>query len=304
VLSWKGHFGQKIFRQIFPRQCEPLDDFEAPHMSYAGVLALYALLQIVWTLLIRTFPNFLGGILLKGVERRNAVAIERVKDELSRNTQLEIERLRADYSTLKSSTDYLSANQAELRSKMIASTERLWSSILWIRKRFGDVIFAERILSPSELDDAFAHGKWPKVTAHLKAYKDEGHVTTKLLEAQKEELDRERLFVGDRLWLIYYTFNAIHFRLGLLVNRSFKESRYVNWRDDKLIQQHVTAVFGAERTQSFRDIATLTATLEAEFLREAMRIMSGSKFLADSITDLQATLLYANERITDDRITE
>jgi hypothetical protein len=59
--------------------------------GYAEIVGLYVVLQVVWTLLIRTFPDFVGGALLKRVERRNATELERLKGEQNR----QIEELRA-----------------------------------------------------------------------------------------------------------------------------------------------------------------------------------------------------------------
>jgi hypothetical protein len=49
-------------------------------------------------------------------------------------------------------------------------------------------------------------------------------------------------------------------------------------------------------TNTFPMMSSVIATLEAEFLKEAMRIMSGSKFFAESVTDVQATLQFETQR--------
>jgi hypothetical protein len=268
--------------------------------DYAIAFGVFAALQIAWTLLVRTFPDFLGSALLKGIELRNSMEIEQLKDDLTRETQREIERLRADYATLKSSTDYLSANQTELRSRMIAATDRMWNSMLGIRKSFGDVMFIDTIALPKELEDAFANGSWPKLLAPLYDYRDERHVTMKIMENNVDDLAKDRLFIGDRLWLIYYVFSGVHFRMGLLLHRSFATGKYNGWRDDDGIRQLLNAVLSEALvkpafSRELSMMPNIIATLEAEFLKEGMRIMSGSKFFADSITDMQSTLRYELE---------
>ena len=47
----------------------------------------------------------------------------------------------------------------------------------------------------------------------------------------------------------------------------------------------------------FREV---TARLKAEFLKEAIRVMSGSQHVADSLSDLQSTLLSKQQRLTSD----
>jgi hypothetical protein len=90
--------------------------------------------------------------------------------------------IRADYATLKASTDYLSANQTELRLKMIASTQRLWESMLETRNTFSDVVSLEHIAFAKELEGAFAQGSLPKLLARVNSYKSEPHLIDKITE--------------------------------------------------------------------------------------------------------------------------
>jgi hypothetical protein len=67
-------------------------------MTVWQILLLYAALQIVWTLLIRAFPEVVTGLLLKGVEHRYTVQAENIKDELGRNTQRALEQFKYENS--------------------------------------------------------------------------------------------------------------------------------------------------------------------------------------------------------------
>jgi hypothetical protein len=116
-------------------------------------------LQIVSVLVVRTFPYVLGGSLLRMLEHRNAKSLEKTKDELARATARDIEGLRADYSSLRASTDYISANQAELRSRMIAATAMLWNQMIVLRREFGAMISLETICLPKDLAEMFEQGK-------------------------------------------------------------------------------------------------------------------------------------------------
>ena len=71
------------------------------------ILLTVVLLQIVWTLVIRTFPAVLGATFVKRIEHRYATNLAQVKAELD-----------AKYSTLKTSVDFLSASQSDLSSTL------------------------------------------------------------------------------------------------------------------------------------------------------------------------------------------
>ena len=92
--------------------------------SYALILALYAALQLAWTLIIRTFPDFIGGALLKRVERNNSVQLEKLKDE--NNRQIEELRARLDH----------------LRDRGIRSNEREFQAITAVWEHFLDAYAA------------------------------------------------------------------------------------------------------------------------------------------------------------------
>jgi hypothetical protein len=60
---------------------------------------LYAALQVLWVLIIKAFPDFVAGWLLKGIELRNTLRVERLKDELTHDTQRALEQLKLENST-------------------------------------------------------------------------------------------------------------------------------------------------------------------------------------------------------------
>ena len=60
-------------------------------LGYTSALAIYVVLQLLWTLIVRIFPEFIGGTLLKKVERNNSLQLEKFKDENNR----QIEELKA-----------------------------------------------------------------------------------------------------------------------------------------------------------------------------------------------------------------
>ena len=72
-------------------------------------LGLNAALLIVWTLVIRVFPSVLGT----AFEKRIAHGYDN-----------KLEKIKAEYSTLKTSVDFLSTTQSELRAKVIESDMR------------------------------------------------------------------------------------------------------------------------------------------------------------------------------------
>lgn len=256
-------------------------------------LLIFVVLQLAWTLLIRTFPRVLGSAFLKRLEHQQNLKLEQTKAELQ-----------SAYSTLKTSVDFLSTVQSELRSKVITSVEPLWAAVLAVKSEFADVVLLDSVLLPNEIDDALQTGDHNTLIQSVEKYRDETCITKKMKCVDELATEKARLFAGDRLWLIFYIIRAVHGRLALLVHWSFEKNQYVDWRDDKGVQSLLEAVLSKQvidsaKGKKVQGLQVLVAHLEAEFLKEAVRVMSGSQGFADSLSDLQATLQYEHQKLED-----
>jgi hypothetical protein len=110
-----------------------------------------------------------------------------------------------------------------------------------------------------------------------------------------KKLERFHLFCGDRLWLIFYIYQAVTIRSACLISLSFKTKEFHNWAEDEVIQRLLCQLFEGDETNKLlkRTPGGLEHALDqikAKFLREAASLMSGSKALTDSLSDLQATM--------------
>lgn len=123
---------------------------------------------------------------------------------------------------------------------------------------------------------------------------------------RKQSLESERLFVGDRLWLIFSTISRVYGRYGYLVHKSAKNGEYVGWRKDKnfrsillnvLSEDIVSAIMG----KRFGGLSTAFVYLEAEFLKESSRVMSGSEGFSEALSDVQTAVKHETARIEQER---
>ena len=253
------------------------------------VFAVAVLVNVAWTLLVRTFPAVLGAKLLKKTEHQYSVRLSRVEADLN-----------ARYSTLKTSVDVLSASQTELRSKTTASVQTLWTAMIEIEREFGDLVFVDDLLLREEIRDFFASGR---INKYLGDYRDSDAVTKKVVRLTELNSEADRLFSGERLWLLFATFSRTYARMCGLIQLSFEKGSYLDWRTDQFLDSMLRPVLSAELLDGIKQDRTgglrkVVAHLKAEFLKEAVRVMSGSQHIADSLSDLQATLLTEQQKLT------
>ena len=89
-----------------------------------------------------------------------------------------------------------------------------------MKEEVNDIMTLDSITTASELD-AIISGKSNNTTIQemLKPYNDLTSYSSKIKQGRVLETGSERLFVGDRLWLVYSTMIAVYGRFGFLINK-------------------------------------------------------------------------------------
>lgn len=257
-------------------------------LDFAG----YALFFAIWVILIRVFPSLLGTAVQKHIEHQYDRKLEQTKTELQ-----------ASYSNLRTSVEFLSSTQSELRSKMIAAVEKLWGIILSVEKEFGVIMLIDKFWLPDYADKIFRTDEIIAPTMQeVKFFKDPNLPLEKLKEAKALNTEMERLFVGERLWLIYHTLIAVHSRFGYLIHESLNQKKYVKWQNEQSLISLFTPILSEEIINNAKDkkiggLSMIVAYLKAEFLKESIRVMSGSQGFADSLSDINSTLQHETQKI-------
>ena len=264
--------------------------------SWLNTLLVPVAVVFLWTLLIRVVPSILSTGIVKHIEHQHDRKLEEAKAELQ-----------ASYSTLKTSVDFFSATQPELRSKMIESVETLWGAALSLEEEYKDIIFLDSIFLPREINEGLHPRSESQVYQIAQEYQDASFFTEKLQRAKASSAGMERLFVGDRLWLIYDTISRVYGRFGFLIRKSTQQEKYFSWQDDPLFISILENVLSSDiidnaKTEILGGLRMLIAYLQAEFLKEAARVMSGSQAFAEALSDLQATLQNELRKVKQERL--
>ena len=264
-------------------------------MTWASSLLVSVLVVLVWTILIRTIPSIVSKGIEQRIEHRNSKNLEEIRATLQ-----------ATYSTVGTSVDFLSAVQPELRSKMIASVEVLWKSVLLFKDKYSEIMFLDSILLAEEIERGLKLQGQNVVWQIMQKYQADSAFGELMKHQRKQSLESERLFVGDRLWLIYSTILRIYGRYGYLVHKSAKDGEYVDWRKDESFQSILLNVLSDEVVsvivgKRFGGLSTAIVYLEAEFLKEGSRVMSGSEGFSEALSDVQAAVKHETARIEQER---
>ncbi len=265
--------------------------------------ALLAILLLVWPpiaawLILKLLPSSITKFVEKEIERRSDAKLERIKADIQ-----------GSYSTLKTSVDVLMASSSGMHSHIIEAVSELWATVVKMREKFSGLTAFDAFILAEEAELAFANQNDPQNQRILEFVRPhQGGLENELRESTlfSSDLDRHRLFCGDKLWLIFYAIRAVLMRGSLLMSWSFERHEFQDWRKDHGMSQLFGMVIPADvvaqaRNSKFNGLSMLVSRLEAEFLHEAARVMSGSKAMADSLADVQSIMLLQNAKIAEQR---
>ena len=253
-----------------------------PEVAQWLVLVLLLILVVV----IRAFPQVLVGGILRKVDYQN---------------NKKIEGIRADYGTLKTTVDYLSAAQSEVQPRVVKAVEALWNAILVIKNDYLKAVGATTLMTSQEIDRCFQRPGEEPGEDLLPKYQSVAETID--CEAFRDSVsETSRLYVSDRLWLVFVSFRMVHGRLAYLFHKSLEDGKYHDWQSDRhmktifrnvLSEKVVDEGFG-NRFGGFRDLAD---RLEAEFLKEARYVLYGSQALSEQLSDHHAILRLEQKEV-------
>ena len=260
----------------------------------ALLIAVIAAQAIGGFVVLKLLPSAISKFVDKEIERRSDIKLEKVKGEIQ-----------GSYSTLKSSVDMLTASNSGLHPHIIETVSAMWGLIVEMRHTFAGLVTFDQIILAEEAVEAFKKPEQnQKILDFVRAH--EGDLQNPIRNAKyfESDLDRHRLFCGDRLWMIFYVMRAVLMRNSLLIAWSFQKGEYRDWRKDNGINQLLSGSLKPDflekvKAAKFGGISMAMSQLEADFLHEATRVMSGSKAMADSLADVQALMLLQNAKIAE-----
>ena len=170
----------------------------------------------------------------------------------------------------------------ELTPARISAVDTVWREVLRIDDYTSTPRFLADLFTTDELNRALQKGH-KSLTGMFEECRDRFSLDTpNELVAASADLSAIRPFVSDRLWSLFFVIRAIYGRLGILTAQSVDRKQYLDWRQDRLMNELLEQVLpediishSKERTLSpFGRI--ICPNLEALFLEEARRVLDGN----------------------------
>ena len=158
--------------------------------------------------------------------------------------------------------------------RQIEAVERIWQVLKKLESEFSSIVFVDTILTPQELDALFRDRQHSQIAAYVGEYADETIALRKFENAGANLVASERPFVTHRLWSVFFILKAIYGRTALLLSNSFRERRFVNWREDSGCDELLRSILPAHAVENAKGqlcygLRTAIDYLENQFIAEA-----------------------------------
>ena len=138
---------------------------------------------------------------------------------------------------LKEISSTITSSQSLLQTRRLEAVDILWRAILALRDHFSFVTIFFSIFQPNEYSSAMSN---PTLSVGLREI-DDNYITDCLKNIK--DLESQRPYLGETLWLLFFIYRAFLARLAYLVTLLNEGKEIKDWREDTGIRHHLAAVF-------------------------------------------------------------
>ena len=175
----------------------------------------------------------------------------------------------------------------ELATIRTNAIDVLWRTLGEIEKVTATAVMLNDLFVTEELNHALSTGgsgsKGAKnVMEMFEVCRDKAPLERPMPEfLDSSDIRATRPFVSDRIWSLFFVLRGVHLRLLILAGWSVDKQTYLDWRDDKVINQLLCQALSQETIEHGKNRklgglgAVIRPGLENEFMAEARRVLEG-----------------------------
>lgn len=175
------------------------------------------------------------------------------------------------------SSSFTEVQKAAIARKLDA-VDTLWSGILAAREAIPPIMGFIDMMTVDEYVAANEHPTFRSLTGDLDQKK-----IMKIASDARGTLERVRPYVGEYVWALFATFQAVMMRTIFLIHLSKEDSARLNWHQDNGVRQLISSAFGTDGLEQFDQvrigkIGWLRERFEHHMLEAMEKLITGKEF--------------------------
>ncbi len=164
--------------------------------------------------------------------------------------------------------------------RKLSAVDRLWSYILQVRASLPPVLTYMDVMTVDEYKGAKDHPNFQKLRADLSP--------EKLAALLQKSIEEVRPYVGEYMWSVFISYQAILTRRLLLLHLGRTDAEKIEWHKDSGTRSLIMAVLNAqgeleEFDQTPLKLSWLQHHLDSKILAAAQKVITGETFGAESL---------------------
>ena len=262
-----------------------IQEFALSLLSAAGVSVAVSG-TVVWLA-----RNWISERLKSSIKYEYDLKLSAVNNELRTQADAQAAHLKAsiekEAEKIRFATSSIGESQKAAITKKLEGIDTLWSGVLKARENVPAVMGFIDILT---VDEYLTMGDYPHFKQMVGELSPE-----KLIQMFKDNvglLERVRPYVGEYLWAIFSTYQALITRIVLLIQMGEKDPKKLNWHQDGGIRQLLNSSLSAQEVAEFDatkigKVGWLQRNYESKILQAMQKVISGQEFGEEALRQAQ-----------------
>jgi hypothetical protein len=241
-------------------------------LSAAGVSAALSGV-VIWLA-----RNWISERLKNSIKHEYDLKLSTVNAELRMQADLQTAQLKAsiekEAEKIRFATSSIGESQKAAIARKLDAIDALWTGVLSARENVPVVMGFIDILSVEEYMTMGDHPHFRQMVGELSPEK-----LAKMFKDNIGSLERVRPYVGEYLWAIFSTYQALITRIVLLIQMGDKDPKKLNWHKDDGIKQLLYSSLLAEEVAQFEaatigKVGWLQRNYEAKILNAMQKVIT------------------------------
>jgi len=260
-------------------------EFAISLLSSAGVSVTLSA-AVIWLA-----RNWVSERIKNSIKHEYDLQLSVTNSKLKTQADFQVAQLKAsiekEAEKIRFATSSIGESQKAAISRKLDGIDTLWAGILSARENVPIVMGFIDILSVEEYLSMGDHPHFKAMVGELSPEK-----LAKMFKDNIGSLERVRPYVGEYLWALFSTYQALITRIVMLIQMGEKDPQKLNWHQDSGIRQLLNSSLSKKEIEQFDatsigKVGWLQRNYEANILQAMQKVISGKEFGEEALKQAQ-----------------